>query len=245
MLVGTGDPATLLSPRAVAMDRLDTAPEVLEDVSVLQVLCEIDSSPECAMLPPSLHPTLPPLLNWQAWRVPESPWGAFDLAMTRIECRSGVRPRALLTQGYVDNREAARVLGERWGFGLEVAGVTFEHRYDETRCEVNRHGETILSIGLRDPEPLGMRDIQYVSALHAARLERGLRLIQCDTAYEPGRAERGTPLVDHFDAEQWGEPRLIPVYPVSASLSRGRVTLPKLRFVCRPDELAFTGTETI
>jgi hypothetical protein len=245
MLVGTADPTTLLAPRAVVMEKLDTEPEVLGGVSVLQVLCEIDSSPECEILPPSLHPTLPPLLNWQAWRVPASPWGPFALAMTRIECRSGVRPRALLTQGYVDNVDAARALGERWGFRLEVATVAVEQRYDETRCEVHRQGEAILSIGLRDPEPLGMLDIQYVSALHATRLERGLRLLQCDTAYEPERAERGTPLVDHFDAEQWGEPRLVPVYPVSASLTRGRVTLPKLRFVCRPDELAFTGTESI
>ena len=245
MLVGTADPQTLLAPRAVEMKRLDTAPEPLEGVSVLQVLCEVDSSGECEMLPPALHPTLPPLLNWQAWHVPVSPWGAFDLAMSRIECRSGVRPRALLTRGYIDNAAAARALGERWGFGLEVADVAFDHRYDEIRCEVERSGELILAIGLRDPEPLGMLDIQYVASLHPAKTERGLRLVQCDPAHEPERAERGVPIVDEFVAEQWGEPRLAPVYPVSASLAQGRLTLPKLRFVCRPDELAFTGTEPV
>ena len=245
MLVGTGDPQSLLGPRAVEMKRLDTAPETLDGVSVLQVLCEIDSATECEMLPPALHPTLPPLVNWQAWRVPASPWGRFDLALTRIECRSGVRPRGLLTRGYANNAEAARALADRWGFGLEVAEVTIDHRYDEIRCEVERAGELILAIGLRDPEPLGMLDIQYVASLHAANTERGLRLVQCDPAHEPERAERGVPIVDQFVAEEWGEERLVPVYPVSASLAQGRLTLPELRFVCRPDELAFTGTEPV
>lgn len=36
-----------------------------------------------------------------------------------------------------------------------------------------------------------------------------------------------------------------PFYPVSASLAQGRLTLPKRRFVCRPDKLAFTGTEPV
>ena len=36
-----------------------------------------------------------------------------------------------------------------------------------------------------------------------------------------------------------------PFDPVSASLAQGRLTLPKLRFVCRHDELVFTGTEPV
>lgn len=246
MLVGTANPDTLLGPRAVEMKRLDSRPEPLENVTVLQVLCEIDSSSACEVLPPALHPTIPPLVNWQAWSVPESPWGAFTLAMTRIECRSGVRPRGLLTGGYIDNTDAASALAERWGYGLQLADVVvLERRYDEVRCDVELVGESILEIGLRDPVPLGMSDVQYVAALHAARTERGLRLVQCDPRHEPERAERGAPIIDHFDASLWGEERLLPAYPVSASVATGRVTLPELRYVCRPDELAFTGTEPV
>jgi hypothetical protein len=32
---------------------------------------------------------------------------------------------------------------------------------------------------------------------------------------------------------------------VSASIAVEQVTFPAIRFVCRPDELAFTGTETV
>jgi hypothetical protein len=245
MLFGTADPDELLSARAVEMKRLDSEAEPLENVTVLQVLCELDSSGECEMLPPALHPTIPPLVNWQAWSVPESPWGAFTLAMTRIECRSGVRPRTLLTGVYIDNPDAAAALAERWGYGLQPADVVLERRYDEVRCDVELEGESILEIGLRDPVPLGSTDVQYIAALHAAHTDRGLRLVQCDPRHEPERAERGDPIVDHFDASLWGEERMTPAYPVSASVATGRVTLPKLRFVCKADEMAFTGTESV
>jgi len=52
---------------------------------------EMRKSAREAVLPPSLHPTIPPALSIQVWRVAESPWGAFHWALTRISCRSGVR----------------------------------------------------------------------------------------------------------------------------------------------------------
>jgi len=247
MLVGTADAAALFKERAVEMTRIDTDAEMLEDVVVLQVLCEIESSEECAMLPPGLHPSLPPLVNWQAWSVPASPWGPFTLATTRIECRSGLRPRGLLTGAFSNSAAAAEALRERWGYSVRVAEVALERRYDEVRCSVALPGpdDEILDIGLRDPVPLGMTDVQYVASLHAANTERGLRLVQCDPRIEPERAERGQPIIDHFDAGAWGEERIAPFYPVSASVVTAQVTLPRLRFVCRPGEMAFTGTEHV
>jgi hypothetical protein len=245
MLVGTADPDDLLGPRAVEMDRLDTEEVTFERVTILQVLCESDAAAQCEVLPPGLHPTLPPLVGWQAWQVEESPWGPFTLATTRIECRSGVRPRALHVGGFIDNRQAADALARRWGLGLRDAPVLLERRYDEVRCAVAHAGEPVLEIGLRDPMPLGTHDVQYVASLHPARTARGLRLVQCDMRVESDRAERGTPIVDHFDAAAWGEERLRPTWPVSASIAIGRLSLPKLRYVCRPGELAFTGTEPV
>jgi hypothetical protein len=51
--------------------------------------------------------------------------------------------------------------------------------------------------------------------------------------------------VRSFDAGAWGDPRVQPVYPVSASLAVADVTLPRIRFLCRPDVLAFEGTEVV
>ena len=244
MLVGTDDLQRITS-RAVDMKTLDTEAVALESVEVLQVLCEIDASEECALFPPALHPSLPPLVNWQLWKVGESPWGSFSLATTRLECRSGLRPRGLLLGAFIDNELAAAALAERWGYGLRIGAVALERRYDEVRGSVDSDGERILEIGLRDPCPLGSTDVQYVASVHPTITPSGLRLLQVDPDYALERAERGTPIVDNFDSTAWGDERVQPVYPVSASIALGRVTLPKLRFMCQPDVLAFTWTESI
>jgi hypothetical protein len=67
--------------------------------------------------------------------------------------------------------------------------------------------------------------------------------VQVEPRYQIQRVERGRPRVVSFDAAAWGEARLQPVYPVSASLAVADITFPRIRFVCRPDVLAFDGTE--
>ena len=117
MQVGTADPDELLGPRAVEMKRLDSAIETLEEVTVLQVLCEIDSQDACEMLPPALHPTIPPLVNWQAWSVPDSPWGAVWPAFSRL----GDSARASLSDGCSTSQAASN---NRWtsASGTECGG---------------------------------------------------------------------------------------------------------------------------
>ena len=52
-------------------------------------------------------------------------------------------------------------------------------------------------------------------------------------------------MLDEFDAEAWGDERIEPSYPISAAHCLADVTLPKLRFVCRPEVMAFEGTEPV
>ena len=59
------------------------------------------------------------------------------------------------------------------------------------------------------------------------------------------RIERLTARLLHFDATAWGNPLLDPYNVVSSSLAAETIVFPPLRFVCKADELAFTGTETI
>jgi hypothetical protein len=69
--------------------------------------------------------------------------------------------------------------------------------------------------------------------------------VQLDTDVAPVRAERLRPRLDAFDADAWVHPSIEPYYGVSASLSIGDVTIRRLRYVCKPEELAFTGTESV
>jgi len=249
VLVGTGDPQ-LLAPGAPELAGFDAVATELRDVDVFQLLCEIESGAECEMLPPALHPTNPPVVSFGAWQVGESPWGSFRLAWTRLECRSGLRPRGLWLRGIIDNAAAAKGLAAGWGYRLSSGSVEFEHRYDSVRVRAtpgepgeSGPGEASLEIGLRDPEPLGTSDIQYVSGVHPTHTPRGYRLLQVDHAHDLDRAERGKAFVERFDAAAFGEPRIVPSHPIAASLGHGTVTLEALRFVCRPDVLAFMGTE--
>jgi hypothetical protein len=244
LLTGTGDPEARLDG-APSLSGYDAEPVTLAGASVLQVLCEIDSGAMCEMLPPALHPTLPPAVSWLVYDCPETPWGAMRLAQTRIECRSGTRPRGLLISAFCDNPKAAIALSSGWGFAVRAGEIDFSHRYDEVRSRVHRGGQTLLEIGLRRPTPLGEGDIQFVAGMHPAQTPNGFRLVQCDPLHRDSDAQRGDPIVDEFESSGWGDERIEATYPVSAASCRADITLSKLRFVCKPDQPGYTGTEVI
>jgi len=212
---------------------------------VLQVTYEMPATAREVLLPPALHPTDPPLVSWTFLRCASGPFGAFALAQLRVECRSGLRPRGFLIASVIDAVEVGRTLTARWGYGPRLGEVRLARQYDAVTGTVCVDGRTILDVGLRDPDPLGPHDIQYTASMHLARTPRGVRLVQVDPTFAVQRAERGRPHLSAFDAVAWGDARILPVHPVAASIAIAEVTLPKLRYLCRPDVWAFDGTETL
>ena len=121
MQIGTADPESL-AENAPQLERLDVEAVTLEGVELFQLLCEIKAEGLLSRLPPALHPTIPGVLTWLGYRFDASPWGPFRLVQTRIECRSGTRPRGLLTAGVIDNEKLIShqlALGE-WNRGFEM-----------------------------------------------------------------------------------------------------------------------------
>jgi len=229
---------------APAMDGFDAPAVTFEEVELLQVVFEIAAGPMQSLLPPALHPTLPPLVRWSVHRVATSPWGPFQLAQTRMECRTGVRHRGYLLGGLIDNPQAASALARGFGLRARLGTVELRRAYHEVRATAAYDGEPVLDLRLRDPSPLAPADVQLVASMHAAKTPRGLRLVQIDPEHDIVRAERGRPEVACFVAAAFGDARVEPVYPVSAIYCAGRMTLPRIRFVCRPDVWAFDGTES-
>jgi hypothetical protein len=244
MLVGTGDPETL-ARGAATLAGFATSPEKLLGVETLQIAFEAERAGADELLPPGLHPTRPPVVTWLVQRVRESPWGPFALAQCRIECRSGLRPRGFLRGGVIDNTAARDALAARWGYALALGAPRLVRSYDEIRASAALGGATVLELALRDPMPLRNADAYYVASVHLADTPRGLRLVQVDPDFDVARAERGRPLALHFEAEAWRCAGLRPSAPVSGSFSVADVTLPALRYVCRPEVPAFLGTERI
>ena len=244
MLIGRAD-VDALAARAPVLQSFATEGVKLEGADVLQVTYEIAAGHRDELLPPGLHPTDPPLLTWLFWRCRSSPWGAFAMAQARLECRSGVRARALLLSAVVNSESAASALSSNWGFAARTGAVALRREGDAVRGSAVCATREILDVEVTGLEELGAHDVQYIANVNLAHTPLGLRLVQVEPDYHVQRAERGRPRFTKFDAEAWGDARVLPVYPVAASLTSADIDLPRVRFVSRPDVLAFEGTEKV
>jgi hypothetical protein len=244
MLTGTAD-VEALATRAPVMEALDAGPLELVDVDVLQAAFELPYASREALLPPGLHPTTPPLMIVLAWRVGGSPWGPFSLAQARVSCRSGVRPRGFVLGCIVDQPDAAAGLTTGWGLPAVVGAVELRRAYDRVELTAARDSVPALQLVGIDPDPLDPGDVQFTVTTALARTPRGLRLVQIEPEYGLRRVERVRPHLAGFDGAAWNVPGVVPRYPVTATVSRGAVTLPPLRFLSRADVTAFEGTERV
>ncbi len=244
MLNGTADVAAQAS-RAAAMAGFEAAPVTFAGVEVLQAAFEMRWSARQVTLPPGLHPTNPPIVVFLAWRVPESPWGPFSMAQVRVGCRSGVRPRGLVAGCVNDNPLAAAALASGWGLAGRPGTVELRRGYDAVELEVVVEGRPALVLVARHPDPLSPADVQYTVTMTLADTPKGLRLVQVEPEYTLTRVERLRARLSGFDPAGWADEALAPSTAVSATIGVGDVTLPRLRFVSRPDVLAFEGTEAV
>jgi hypothetical protein len=244
MLTGTGRLESLAA-NAPTMPTMDPDPATFEDVEVVQVVFEMAYAGRQTTLPPGLHPTTPPLMIILAWRAPGGPLGPFTMAQVRVSCRSGVRPRGFVAGCLVDSAEVAAELSTRWGFPARPGVVRLERFYDSVVLDARSEAGAALACTGIDPDPLAAGDVQYTVTTTLAHTQRGLRLVQVEPEYELRRVERIRPRLDHFDPTAWGAPELCPRTPVSGTIGVGTLSIPRLRFVSRPDVSAFEGTETL
>jgi len=245
MLVGTADPEAL-GRGAPTLADFGAEPAALRDVDTLQLVHELYTEDVAGLLPPGLHPTSPGVVTWLVQRIGESPWGAFRLAQCRIECRSGLRPRGFLTLGVLDGDDAARdALSSGWGYRLVAGHVRLERGYHEIAASVSHAGREVLDARLEAPQLLRTTDAFYVANMNLAHTPNGLRLVQVDPDWEIERAERGKLRLHRFDAEAWQAPGAAPSTPITSTFTHGSLALPALRYVCRPDVLAFQGSERV
>lgn len=242
---GNADPSRL-TQYAPNMASLDTGALTLPDVKVLQVIYEIDDSAMADLIPPALHPTIPPTMHVIGMRAEAGPLGAFTLAMVRVGCRAAVRPRGLPTRVVCTDGEAAHALRERWGYPVTVGEPVLRERYDRQSIEVNDGNVTVLAAQLVDPFPIGNGDLLYTAGMHVAHVEREDEtkpwLVQVDPEFEVSRADRGQAQIDAFDSGFWDAPLMRPVYPIVASYTTANVTLPEIRYICDPMQPAISGT---
>ena len=221
----------------------------LAGCGILQIMYEIDASAVTSLLPPALHPTVPPTVVLTITSVPDSPAGAFTLAEAKIGARSGARPRGLLLGGFCSTAQGVSELSTRWGFPLQQANVTLTKKYDRVVGSVEANGTTVLEMALMNPEPIAGNDIQYLAGLNVAKIQRDgqtlPRLIQFDPDYTFRSADRGKPNLVTFVAEAFGLTGATPVWPVSASYAVADITMPDLRYLVDPAKPPLLAVEKL
>jgi hypothetical protein len=221
----------------------------IENVEILQVLYEISAADTEALVPPALNPTIPPVVSFLVYRAQTSPFGAFSLVQTRVTARAGIRTRAFLVSACCDNPAALEAFSATYGYRVRPREIEMRTFHDRVECRVVADRQPILDIALVDPEPITGHDIQYAPGMHLARVvgDDGSRprLIQVEPEYEFKRADRGRPELTTFDAVSWGDDRLQPTNPVSASFTVCDVSIPPVRYLCNPDLPAAEGTEQV
>lgn len=218
----------------------------LEDVVCFQMTAEMKNSARESQLPAGLHPTVPAALSVQAFSVGNSPWGSFHFVTVRVSCRSGVRARGFTRAVVVSTEEACEGLRTLLGFPARTGQIHFRHGYDGVSVRVeSAAGERLLGIEAIDPEPMAVQDVQYTGTLNLAETPNGLRLMQVEMLSEARQVERVKARLESFQSTAWGSELLVPTRVIAATVARLSIEFPPIRFVCKPDELAFTGTEAV
>lgn len=247
-LVGTRSLATLAA-QAPVVPSLKAERWELPGARILQLMYEIDASAMTTLIPPALHPTIPPTLVFTVTDFPESPVGPFVLGEVRVGARSGARPRGLLLQAYASSADAVRELASRWGYPMALGDCSLVKRYDRLHATVEANGKTVLDMTLLNPEPISGNDVQYLASLNLARITRDgaeqLRLIQVDPDYTFRAADRGKPQLDLFDAGAWRLDGAVPNHAVSASCTVADITMPALRYLVDPDKPPLAAVERL
>ena len=246
-LTGTRDLADLAA-QAPHLPSLEVDHWDLPKTQILTIMYELDDDAMLSLIPPALHPTIPPTMIFTVTRVPESPAGPYVLAEVRVGCRSGARPRGFLARGYTDSQDAVDALGARYGYPLKKAAVTLEKRYDRIHAMVETQ-KVVLDLSLMNPEPVSGNDLQYLSNLNIARVPReggeAARLVQIDPEYTFHSADRGQALLQSFDASAWEFPGARPYFPVSASYAVADVSMPALRYLVTPTKPPLESVERL
>ncbi len=234
--------------RAPVINGYKTEPWTLKKAQILELHCEIEDELADALLPKTMHPSIPQYAIFNVTSYPESPVGPFVIGEIRIAGRTGVRPRGFVLRSFCDNEAARRELAARWGYPVAPGDVKLTLRHDRVIGKITADGRTALEIEMLDRDFISGGDIQYIASMHLARNaeDKSLVVVQVDPEYVFSKAERGRPHVVSVDPDAFGADGYFKLAnPISASFTIADVTLPKIRYICNPEISAIQGTTKV
>ncbi len=233
---------------APSINGFKTEPLVLKGAQILSINMEIDDDPADALLPRTMHPSIPEYAIFNVTSYPESPFGAFAIAEVRVSGRTGFRPRGFVLRSFCNNEDACRELASRWGYPTAPAEVKLDIRHDRVVARVSAGGRPVLECELVDRDVIAGGDIQYIASMHMARNKEDgkLVLVQVDPDFTFSKAERGKPRVLLLDNDAFGAGNNLRLgNPISATFTTAEVSIPKIRYICNPELHAMQGTTKV
>jgi Acetoacetate decarboxylase (ADC) len=233
---------------APSLNGYKTEPLVLKGAQILSINIEIDDDPADALLPRTMHPSIPEYAIFNVTNYPESPFGPFAIAEVRISGRTGVRPRGFVLKSFCNNEDACRELASRWGYPTAHAEVKLDVRHDRVVGRAASGGRAVLECEMVDRDFISGGDIQYIASMHMARNKEDgkLVLVQVDPDFTFSKAERGKPRIVMLDTDAFGAGNNLRLgNPISATFTTAEVKLPKIRYICNPELPAMQGTTKV
>ena len=245
MLRGTAD-LSMLAESAPTIETFCPDAISLQGVTCFQLTAEMRNNARESLLPAGLHPTIPAALSLQVMEVTDSPWGGFAFALLRVSCRSGVRARGFTRAAIASTERACTGLQQTLGFPASSGPIEFRHGYDGVSIRLlSVSGEPLAEIEAIDPEPMANNDVQYTGTMNLAHTPNGIRLMQVEMNTTPNQVDRLSARIESFNGAAFGDARIKPAQVIAASVVTMDAEFPPVRFVCKPEELAFTGTEAV
>ncbi|MDA0822620.1 MAG: hypothetical protein O3C28_09385 [Proteobacteria bacterium] len=230
LLYGERSSPDFARPESV-LDYAATKALALDNVEIFYSLFEIPMSDVLRALPASLHPSIPAVLCTNFWKATESPFGPFAFAYVGPACRTGIKPRHMVTRAWCDNPVAAHYLLTHYGFDCKPAVIRCGESYERIRGQVLVDGKTLLDITTTDCVPIvGGGSVKYSPPLNLCLVDDRPLFAQLEVGYSFKRVLRGSLAAPVFDAKATGDIALTPSYAIAGTFAVCDVQLMPVRF---------------
>ncbi len=218
----------------------------VESIKLFSVLMEVHMEEALASLPPSLHPSIPPLVGITFYSAKESPIGAFNLAVFGLGCRTGIKPRMLTLAAFCDTDAALDFFGRGLGYPVRKAKVALSERTDSVQAIVELDGRAILDVVSINPVDIvgAGAALKMWTPINSIRTEEGDKLVQNEMTYTFHQLRRGKPRLDRFDADALNAGDLKPYFPVVGAMTTVDIAFHPTRFLLDMDVMAEAGGVT-
>jgi Acetoacetate decarboxylase (ADC) len=234
-----------LLPRAPRVEDLAAEPSYSAVVETVVFAAEIPSDVAVEVTPQALNPVMPPYARVELRKHFDSPWGPFSTAYLAIACRANGAARAFVTGGFCDNDQAMEHMRLHYGARMKRAAISIERRYSGIEGRIASEGKLVFDAVMEKPETIDAAQVLQPAGLHLAKFEGQLWLIEEDKDFGIVLAERGITLLRKFDAEAFGEERILLRHALPAVFIKSSLAYQPVAALIDPALPAAAGTRAI